>query len=384
MPPSLFRLTCRLVAALAGLTLAARVLAETPPAPPEPGASRPRIGLVLSGGGARGMAHVGVLKVLERERIPVDVIAGTSMGAIIGGLYASGMSATQIETELGKVDWGSLFTNRVERSALSQRRKDEDFVVAPAIEIGMREGELRLPASTISSRGLELLLRRYTLPVRSITDFDQLPTPFRAVATDMENGQALVLAQGDLALAMRSSMSVPGVFAPTEIDGRILGDGGLVNNVPIDVARAMGADIVIVVNIGTPLSKREALGSVVGVTVQMISILTEQNVQRSLATLGPKDLLIAPDLGDLTAGDFSRLRDFIKLGELQANAQVVQLAGLGLEPASYDRWLQARNRRPDRTPDLDFVRFTGAEISHPQRLAPQLESQPGQVFDEPA
>ncbi|RZT94896.1 patatin-like phospholipase family protein [Rivibacter subsaxonicus] len=394
-----FRQALWLGAAIAGLMLAASAPAQTrvPTVPPEaaasaaiqppapaPTTSRPRIGLVLSGGGARGMAHVGVLKVLERERVPVDVIAGTSMGAIIGGLYASGMSAEQIETELGKVDWDALFTNRVERSALSQRRKSEDFVVAPAIEVGMRDGEVRLPTSTVSSRGLELLLRRYTLPVRSITDFDKLPTPFRAVATDMENGQALILKQGDLALAMRSSMSVPGVFAPTEIEGRILGDGGLVNNVPIDVARAMGADIVIVVNIGTPLSGRETLGSIVGVTVQMISILTEQNVQRSLATLGPKDLLIAPELGELTAGDFPRLRDFVKLGELQANAQVVQLAGLALEPASYDQWLLARSRTADPTPELGFIRFAGAEITHPQRLAPQLESKPGQVFDEPA
>ena len=147
----------------------------------------------------------------------------------------------------------------------------------------MRDGELRAPTAAASSRGLETLLRRYTLPVRNVTEFDLLPIRFRAVATDLETGGAVVLARGDLALALRSSMSVPGVFPPTELDGRLLGDGGLVNNVPIDVARSMGVDVLIVVNIGTPLAGRETLNSAVGITAQMINILTEQNVQRSLA-----------------------------------------------------------------------------------------------------
>ena len=201
--------------------------------------ARPRIGLVLSGGGARGLAHVGVLKVLEAERIPIDAIAGTSMGAIVGGLYASGMSAAELEAELSKVQWDTVFSQRVDRQHLSQRRKEEDFEISPLIELGIRDGELRTPVGAVSSRGLETLLRRYTLPVRAVRDFDALPIRFRAVATDLESGAAVVLDHGDLALALRSSMSVPGVFPPTEVEGRILGDGGLVNNVPVDVARAM-------------------------------------------------------------------------------------------------------------------------------------------------
>ncbi len=259
--------------------------------------SRPRIGLVLSGGGARGLAHVGVLKMLERERIPIDVIAGTSMGAIIGGLYASGMSALQLEKELLAVNWDDVFASRVDRPLLSQRRKEQDFELSPLLEFGMRDGELRAPLGALSGRGLESLLRRYTLPVRGVRDFSQLAIPFRAVATDLETGKPVILGSGDLALAMRSSMSVPGVFAPTEADGRILGDGGLIDNLPVGVARAMGADIVIAVNIGTPLSGRAALSSVTGLTAQMLSILTEQNVERSLALLKPGDVLIAPPLG---------------------------------------------------------------------------------------
>ncbi len=341
---------------------------------------RPRIGLVLSGGGARGLAHVGVLKVLERERVPIDFIAGTSMGAIIGGLYASGMNADALERELLKVDWDGLFASRIARPELSQRRKEQDFEVAPALEVGVRDGELRVPLGTLSSRGLESLLRRYTLPVRNVQQFDRLPTPFRAVVTDMETGRPLVLKEGDLALAMRSSMSVPGVFAPTEVDGRILGDGGLVDNLPIDVVRAMGADLVIAVNIGTPLAARDTLDTLLGVTAQMINILTEQNVQRSLALLTPRDLLIAPQLGSLSAADFPKTRDFITLGELQAQAQVVQLAAFAADADAYRAWAAARTPPALAQPALDFVRFEGAEITQPGRFADQLESRAGVPF----
>ncbi|HWH73720.1 MAG TPA: patatin-like phospholipase family protein, partial [Methylibium sp.] len=347
----------------------------------EPPAARPRIGLVLSGGGARGLAHVGVLKVLERERVPIDFIAGTSMGAIIGGLYASGLRADELERELLKVDWDDLFANRVARRELSQRRKEQDYELSSALEIGLRDGEFRVPLGTVSSRGLESLLRRYTLPVRDIGAFDRLPIPFRAVATDMETGQPVVLDRGDLALALRSSMSVPGVFAPTPHEGRILGDGGLVDNLPIDVVRAMGADVVIAINIGTPLAGRETLDTLVGVTAQMINILTEQNVQRSLATLTERDLLIAPPLGSLTSTDFKRTADFIGLGRLHAEAVVLQISRYAVGVDAYADWRAAHARPPQAVPPLEFVRFEGTELTHPERHAPALESRPGKPFD---
>mgnify|MGYP001245910179 CR=1 FL=1 len=348
---------------------------------PNPALGRPRVGLVLSGGGARGLAHVGVLKVLERERVPVDVIAGTSMGAIIGGLYASGMRADEIEAELLKVNWESVFASRVDRQQLSQRRKEEDFEISPLIEFGLRDGEFRAPLGALSGRGLETLLRRYTLPVREVRDFDRLPLRFRAVATDLESGGTVVLDRGDLALALRSSMSVPGVFAPTELDGRLLGDGGLVKNLPVDVARGMGADVVIAVNIGTPLAARETLSSVAGLTAQMINILTEQNVQRSIESLKPGDVLISPDLGPLTSADFARTRELIDRGERGALPLVPRLASLALAPQAYAAWRAEHPRAPRPQAQLSFVRFEGAEISNPQRYAPQLESRAGQPFD---
>jgi NTE family protein len=299
---------------------------------------RPRVGLVLSGGGARGLAHVGVLKVLEREGIAIDAIAGTSMGAIIGGLYASGMSSQELEAALLKVQWERVFAARVERPYLSQRRKEEDFDISSIIELGIRDGELRLPLGAISGRGLESLLRHYTLRVSRVDHFDALPIPFRAVATDMESGQAVVMADGDLALAMRSSMSVPGVFAPTEKDGRILGDGGLVNNLPVDVARAMGVDVVIAVNIGTPLSPRDTLDSATGLTAQVLNILTEQNVQRSLAQLKPQDVLVQPALGKFTSADFAETAALMALGEEGALAVLTRLRELALTPQAYAQW----------------------------------------------
>ena len=311
---------------------AAKAAASAPAPAPQ---ARPRIGLVLSGGGARGIAHVGVLKILERERIPIDVISGTSMGAIVGGLYASGMSAAQIEAELLKVNWSEVFTNRVDRTLLSQRLKEDDFKLSPALEFGMNSGELRAPMSALYGRGFEALLRRYTMPVRNLTDFSKLPIPFRAVATNMESGKQVVLGSGDLAHALRSSMSVPGVFAPTEFDGQILGDGMLVDNLPVDVAKAMGADVLIAVNIGATLAGRETLSSVGGLTSQMLSILTEQNVQRSLALLGPNDVLLTPELGALSAGDFDKTAELIQLGEAVSAPQLQQLARLSLDKPSY-------------------------------------------------
>ncbi len=349
--------------------------------PMDGSAARPRIGLVLSGGGARGLSHVGVLKVLEAERIPIDAIAGTSMGAIVGGMYASGMSAAEIEGELRKVEWSTIFSPRVDRQHLSQRRKEEDFEVSTAIELGLRDGQLRTPSATVSSRGLESLLRRYTLPVRAVPDFDRLPIPFRAVATDLETGAAVVLERGDLALALRSSMSVPGVFPPTEVDGRLLGDGGLVNNLPVDVARAMGVDVVIAVNIGTPLAGRETLQSVVGITAQMINILTEQNVQRSLAALTARDVLISPRLGKLGAGDFEKAAEAITLGEGGAVGALARLRMMAVTPEAYAQWRAAhpKLRRPDAT--VGFIAFEGTTLTNPARFAAQLDSQPGQPFD---
>ena len=335
-------------------------------------ASRPRIALVLSGGGARGFAHVGVLKALEEARVPVDAIVGTSMGAIIGGLYASGMNADELERELIAVDWGSLFDRREPRQLLSQRRKEEDFEFAPMLQIGFRDGEFRLPSGAVSTRSLEMLLRRYTLPTRHLPTFDGLPTPFRAIATDMETGKAVVMDRGDLAAALRASMSVPGVFSPLEVNGQILGDGGLVDNLPVNVARQLGADVIIAVNIGTPLAGRDSLGTVLGVTTQMVNILTEQNVQLSIAALTPKDLLLAPELGKLTSADFNRASELVQIGHAYAASVRDQLKRFATTEPNYATWQTRRIAQSlanaAEVGKLTAVRFEGVSKQRADRL----------------
>jgi len=368
---------------LAGMPVTAQAQAPTSAA----AAERPRIGLVLSGGGARGFAHVGVLKALEAARVPVDVIVGTSMGAIVGGLYASGMTADDLEREILAVDWGGLFERREPRQLLSQRRKEEDFELSPVLMLGFRDGRFVLPSGAVSTRSLEMLLRRYTLSTRHLASFDGLPTPFRAVATDMETGKAVVMDHGDLAAALRASMSVPGVFSPLAVDGRILGDGGLVNNLPVDVARRMGADVVIAVNIGTPLAGRDTLGSVVGITTQMVNILTEQNVQASIATLTPQDLLLAPPLGQLTSGDFAKAPELVRIGHGYARTVSEKLARFSVDAPTYVRWVEAREAQAltntGRIGAVASVKFEGVDEAHAARLATALETSDGKRLDVP-
>ncbi|WP_439586010.1 patatin-like phospholipase family protein [Hydrogenophaga sp.] len=374
-----------LACAMALLLLAAPALAQAPSS--TTGAERPRIGLVLSGGGARGFAHVGVIKALEAARVPVDVIVGTSMGAIVGGLYASGMSADELEREIQSVEWGDLFDRREPRQLLSQRRKEEDFELSPVLTLGFRNGQFILPSGAVSSRSLEMLLRRYTLSTRHLATFDGLPTPFRAVATDMENGQPVVLDHGDLAAALRASMSVPGVFAPLDLDGRLLGDGGLVNNLPVDVARRMGVDVVIAVDIGTPLGGRASLGTLFGVTMQMVHILTEQNVRASIATLTPNDLLLQPPLGQLTSADFGKVAELVKLGNDYGKTVGEALARFSADAPSYRQWAQERQARATantaRIGAVASVKFEGVNEAHAARLATALDTAEGQRLDVP-
>jgi NTE family protein len=339
--------------------------------------ARPKVALVLSGGGARGFAHVGVLKALEAARVPVDMVVGTSMGAIIGGLYASGMSPDSLERELVAIEWGGLFEGRAPRQTLSQRSKEDDLQMSPVLMLGFRDGEFRLPGGAVSTRSLEWLLRRYTLHTRHLPNFDALPTPYRAVATDMETGETVVLTEGDLAGALRASMSVPGVFAPLELNGRILGDGGLVDNLPVSVARSMGADAVIAVNIGTPLAARETLGNVVGVSTQMINILTEQNVQRSIATLSPNDLLLTPPLGKFTSASFGNAEEIAQLGAGYARTIAASLERFSVSETDYAQWQSQRIQSTPEPTRLAFVEFEGVPTQRVHQLKQLVDTAPG-------
>jgi NTE family protein len=354
----------------------------TQPAPAEPTA-RPKVCLVLSGGGARGAAHVGVLRVLEELRVPVDCITGTSMGSIVGAAYASGTPLDEMERTLASLSTRLLFKDLPPREERAVRLKRDDATNLAPIEIGIHDdGEVLLPKGLVSGVQLESVLRRLS-KVRGFQRFDELPIPFRAVATDLVSGKPVVLSQGELAGAMRASMSVPGAIEPVRLEGRLLVDGGLTDNLPVDVARSMGADIVIAVNLGTPLLKAESLTTILSVTDQMVNILTEQNVQASLASLKPTDVLVLPQLGDFSAANFDHLPDTVPIGAAAAHAVADRLAALAVPEAEYEAWRRKRLAgAPAELAPVDEIRFNTLEHVNPEIARSFVETQPNQPIAE--
>jgi len=365
-----------------GLAAAAIAAAATEPRSSEPGAKRPRICVVLSGGGARGAAHIGVLKVLEELRVPVDCISGTSMGALVGAAYATGSSIDDMEQIAAEISSELLFKERPPRKEQSMRRKADDFQSFVTPEIGVAGGKLGLAKGLVSGIQLETVLRRLA-KVKGFHRFDALPIPFRAVATDLVTGKAVVFNEGELANVMRASMSVPGAVAPAEFGGMMLVDGMLTSNLPVQAARDMGADIVIAINVGTPLLKREQLDSVVAVTSQMLGILTEQNVQASIASLQPQDVLVTPELGDFSTADFDRLPNIIPAGETAARAMIDRLSRLSIGTAQYAelRRRQQAEVIADLSP-IDAIRFERLQYVNEQAVQALMETQAGQPVDQ--
>ena len=345
-------------------------------------AKRPRICLVLSGGGARGAAHIGVLKVLEELRVPIDCIAGTSMGSVIGASYASGTTTADMELAARGLSTDLLFKEKPPRQEQSIRRKQDDYTILFGPEIGIRGTDLLLPKGIVSGVQLESVLRQLA-KAKGYRKFDELPIPYRAVATDLVTGKPVVFSEGELANIMRASMSVPGAIAPAETGGMILVDGGLTNNLPVNVARAMGADIVIAVNLGTPLLKRDQLSSILGVTGQMINILTEQNVQASLASLKPTDILIEPELGDYSAADFDNLPKTVPIGEAAARKVSARLTPLALPPAEYAALRQRQLAFvPSDLRPVDEIRFENLTHVNPRTATSLMDTKPNQPIDQ--
>ncbi len=321
---------------------------------------RPRIGLALGGGGARGIAHVRILRQLEALHIPVDCIAGTSAGALVGALYATGSTPAQIEQLVLSTEWMSMFSDTLPRRERSLRRKSDDYVQLAPIGIGLGgQGKaVSLAGGVSEGEKLIALFERATGGSRVSGRFDDLPIPFRAVATDINTGQPVVLAQGSLPMAMRASMSLPGIFRPVVIDDHVLLDGGLSNQVPIDVVRGMGADRVIAVDVGTPLGALGRDASLVDVIGQLSGFLTTGSAQRQLASLGPKDLLITPDLdGKVATGDFNKAPEAIRIGQLAAEEATPALRAFASTQAQYDQVAAVREQRTSRrtTPVIAFV-----------------------------
>lgn len=380
MVPAVFAAVVWLLAGLFSPVQAA----GTQPAGQAPQASsqvqRPKIGLVLGGGGARGSAHVGVLKVLEELHIPIDYIAGNSMGAIVGGLYAAGFTPDEIGHELKTIDWDDTFIDKPPRTDRSFRRKLDDHLYMVKPKLGFSDGKVKTPLAYIHGQKFDLQLSRLTLRAANIHDFNKLPIPFHAVATDLETGQAVVLQSGELARAIRASMAVPGAFDPVEIDGRLLVDGLVANNVPVNVARDMGADIVIVVDVGSGLYKRKDIKGALDVVAQLSNILSERNVELQLATLKPGDILIKPQLGDLGSGDFDRAGEGIAMGEQAAREKLSVLRQLSIDMARYTQ-LMARQAVPDSVPVIEFVRLDNQSRIGDAVILSHLTLKPGQALN---
>lgn len=338
--------------------------------------------LVLGGGGARGAAHIGVLKVIERERIPIDCITGTSMGGIVGALYASGYSAAEIEATLNAIDWNRTLRDQPARALTSMSRKRDETQYQLTGELGMgRDGKLRMPTGAVQGQQLELLLRRLFLPVSGVESFDNLPIPFRTIATDISTGDGVIFERGDLAMAARATMSVPGVFAPVEYRDHLLVDGGVVENVPISLARDMGATRMIAIDVGSGLLPKDKLTSSLAITLQTLSALMVRRTQEQLATLGQGDVLITPQLGDIGSASFDRAMETVPMGQAAAEAALGRLREFSVSEEEYAAWRAQHRRRAFDPPLIAFLEVATQRSRTAALVENRLSDVPGKPLD---
>ncbi len=332
----------------------------------------PMIGLALSGGGARGLAHVGVLKVLEEHEIPIDCIVGTSMGAVVGGMYALGMSPEEIEAEVLAIDWAAMFRGATQREDLSFRRKEDERKFLFGAEIGLTGEGILFPSAPFSSLALDFFLERLVLRARGVTDFDDLQIPFRAVTTDLRSGEVVVLQGGSLSTAIRASMAVPGILTPVEIDNYSLVDGGVLDNLPVQAVRDLGAEVVIAVDVATPLPGD--VQSAPSIAAQALSLALEQ---RNIESRAQADLLIRPELGELAPLDFSQAVAAMPRGEEAARARSEELESLG-DALRFARFRRAQRKPAPLLPVLGSVTIEGADRVSEARIRRRVQSEIGE------
>lgn len=347
-------------------------LAQTETQSPQP---KPlKIGLVLSGGGARGVAHIGVLQWFEQHRIPVSYIAGTSMGGLVGALYSMGVSPAEMRKLLGEQDWDELLSSGPSFENLSFRRKQDRREFQSGLEIGLRNG-VSLPLGISSAHYIGLLIDRLALPYHGLKSFDELPIPFRAVATDFLTAKPVVMKDGSIGTAMRATMSIPGVFPPVERNGRVLVDGGLVDNIPTDVMCEFQPDMIIAVDTGTQLGDLESISSIVGVLSQSIIVMTINNDRQNLRLA---DVIIAPDLGKISALDFVGLSSIADQGYAAAEKKAAVLSRFSLSEPEWQQYLAARNAKVRTTiPAPEDVQIVGVGPEAKESLHRRLDDYVG-------
>ena len=324
---------------------------------------RPKIGLVLSGGGAKGAAHIGVLEVLEENRIPVDIVTGTSMGAYVGGMYAMGFSAQDVKTRTFSIDWNTGYIDRASRNDLSLRRKKQGDTYQLHTDLGLDiNGEFKSRPGAFQGQGLAVILRELTVNLPALKTFDRLAIPYRSVATDITKVTPVVIGSGNLATAMQASMTVPGALKPVHLDNKLLVDGGVVNNMPVDVARQLGADVIIAVDLRDSLMPKKELDSALNIVSQLTTFMTNASADYQKSLMKPNDIYLQPNVSFMTAADFDKLDQAYQAGRKIAQASLPRLLRYQLSVADYAKYNKQKNMRRARLSAQDAYFIDDIEI----------------------
>ena len=363
------------------LTAASIVRADDSQAGPSTAQQRRRIGVAFGGGSARGLAHVGVVRWLEEHHIPIDLIAGTSMGGLIGGGVSAGMSAGELSALLQQVNWDEMFGFSPFQYK-NVRRKEDARAYPSRIELGLKQ-HLALPVALNNGQRVDFLLARITGPYGTLSSFDELPTPFRAIAVDLVTAQQVILDKGSLVSAMRATMSLPGIFPPVDLDGKVLVDGGALNNVPADVVRGMGADVVIAINVGFAGDTRTVSRSLLALMSQTVDVMMQAATRASVKSA---DIVINPPLEKFASLDWRRFVELEQAGYLAADAMKDQLLPFAVDDEQWAAYVERRRaRRKTAWPAPQFVAVEGAVPSDRARIESLLAPLVGQpTIDVPA
>src|SRR6516164_513094 len=367
---------CSRTGLLAGLTLYSALAATAQSVPPS--GKRPTLGLALQGGGALGLAHVGVITWLDEPHIPVNYVAGTSMGGLVGGVYATGRSAPELRQVVNSINWDEVMSGQTPFGDLSFRRKEDARDYPNRLEFGLRNG-LQFPAGFNTGQQVSLILDQVSLPYSEIKSFDDLPIPFACVATDLVSGKPRVFRSGPLSVALRSTMSLPGIFTPVRQPGAIYADGGLLDNLPVQVAKNMGADIVLGIHLAEATLSPDANLSSFGVLGQSISVMISAN---ELISMEKADILVSVPVQEWGALSFDDGDAIIKAGYDAAAAKSNVLMTLAVDDATWNQYLADRNsRRITTTPVPEFVAVEGVNGNLSRRVEQQMAGVVGKPID---
>jgi NTE family protein len=343
--------------------------------------SRPRIALVLAGGGAKGAAHIGVLRVLDELRVPVDCVVGTSMGALVGGTFATGMRPEEIERQVLAIDWERTVGGQGRRDRMPIKRKLATMTYTIPLELGMNRDGISMPGGLIVTQEIEQFIRTLVAPFRYTQDFDDLPIPFRAVATDMVAGEVVVLDKGDLSEGMRASMALPGVFAPVTLDDKVLSDGGMMRNLPVDIGRQLCGEVVIAAWMSSPPREAGGLTSAISLIGRSIDVMIGANERLQIESLTPRDVAIDVPMGDIGTSDFQRVPEAVELGYRAADRMREELSRYSVPEAEYLAWQNGLRRPQAPESALAEVRIVGTQRVNPEYVRAQLANAvPGAVL----